>query len=99
MNVPREDQMPHIDTSKVHLVFLFNAGTAKLATFDSTAKPLSDVLQEVSKHCPDDVNSPELAAVVVIDGLQADHLYTAGMFRWLAGVGPDPQRRDPSWMG
>ena len=94
------DLTPQIDASNIHVVFLFNAGQAKLASFSHHGYPaLAPVLEQVSRLCPEDLNSPDLCSVVVIDGIQSVRTYTAQTFRWLCGVGPDPAGKDPSWMG
>lgn len=103
--MPASDLTPQIDASNFHLVFLYGDGKATLVSipvaeyFRGTSEALNTVWQECRAKFSSLLTDEALTAIVVIDGLMVYNTYTAGMFRWLCGIGPNPNGSDPEWMG
>ena len=84
----------------VHFLCLFPHGEKRIVTVKiSNEQRITEALDQFARLHPAIIADPQLESGVVIDGYDSAQLYSAATFRWLCGVGPDPQGKDPSWMG
>ena len=84
--------------SPVRFVAMSANDTVKYLSLPAAPR-ITETLEQFASRHPEVLTDTSLEAVVVIEGYHSAQLYSAATFRWLCGVGPDPHRKDPNWLG